>query len=197
MIDDFVQLLESGDSAHLAGLGDSLTHGYMVTRGYFDMVADGLRDRHPDARLVVSNHGVCGDTATGGLRRLGPVLRPVPPDLTLVQFGLNDCFMGIPAEEFQEDLMDLLLALQRDAPGSDLLLVPPPLLRYEEDNRTVKPYRRTFLKAAKETESTVAPVEKTWRTHEPAGPLWLSDGVHPSEEGYTIMARAVLAAILD
>ncbi len=197
MITRFAGLLDTGGTVRLAGLGDSLTYGYMVGRGYFDMTVDDLRDRFPQAQLTVANHGVCGDTATGGLSRTGPLLRPEPPHLILVQFGLNDCYMGIPADEFGEDLTQLVDSLGRDAPESDLLLVPPPLLRFDEDNRMVKPFRRAFARVAEETGASIAPIEETWRIHEAAGPLWLSDGVHPSEEGYSIMARAVLTAILD
>ena len=197
MPERFVRLLEAGGPAHLAGLGDSLTYGYMVSRGYFDMVADGLRDRYPEAQLTVANYGVCGDTATGGLNRAGQLFRPAPPDLALVQFGLNDCYMGIPAEEFQEDLLDLVSRLRRDAPECELLLVPPPVLRFDDDNRMVKPFRRAFFRVAEEADVPIAPVAETWRTHEPAGPLWLSDGVHPSKEGYSIIAKAVLTAILE
>jgi len=193
----FAGLLEAGGTARLAGLGDSLTYGYMVSRGYFDMVADGLRDRYPEAQLTVTNCGVCGDTAAGGLTRTGQLFRPGAPDLALVQFGLNDCYMGIPAAEFQEDLLDVVYRLGRDAPECEILLVPPPALKFDEDNRMVKPFRRAFARAAEEAGVPSAQVEHEWRSHEPAGPLWLSDGVHPSEEGYSIIARAVLTAVLE
>lgn len=196
MPERFVALLEAGGPAHLAGLGDSLTYGYMVSRGYFDMVADGLRDRYPEAQLTVTNCGVCGDTAAGGLARTGQLFRPGAPDLALVQFGLNDCYMGIPAEEFREDLLDVVYRLGRDAPECEILVVPPPLLRFDDDNRMVKPFRRAFTRAAEEADVRCAPVEDHWCAHEAAGPLWLSDGVHPSEEGYSIIASAVLTAIL-
>ncbi|MCP4676115.1 MAG: hypothetical protein GY854_11535 [Deltaproteobacteria bacterium] len=90
-IDAVVEKLANGDKVAIAGLGDSLTYGWMVRHGFFDRFLDGLETRYPDARLIRINAGVPGDTAAGGVSRLDRVLEK-KPNLLIVQFALNDLF---------------------------------------------------------------------------------------------------------
>ena len=69
----------------LAGLGDSLTYGWEVSRGFFDRFVDALEDHHPKAHVQRINAGVPGDMAPQGLGRLDRVLEQ-HPDVVFVQF---------------------------------------------------------------------------------------------------------------
>lgn len=192
MMGRFLTRLDAGSRPLLVGLGDSLTFGWMVHRGYLHMVAEDLRARRSDAPPVVRNEGVCGDTAAGGRRRLSRLLEREVPDLLLIQFGLNDCFMGVRPEGFRRDLDGMIGALQTAAPDSEVVLVPPPPLAFPADHRAAEPFRSAMQDAAGTSGIALAQVAAHWRQE--VAQAWLADGVHPSEIGYRWIADAVLAA---
>ncbi len=80
-------------------LGDSICYGDGVRpdKAWVSLLTVALRHDRPDC--VVDNAGVNGETAADGLRRLAPLLSPVP-DLLYVQFGLNDAWQERPVEEY-------------------------------------------------------------------------------------------------
>lgn len=190
----FAQTVGNSTSLHISALGDSLTVGYMVGHGYFHQFLARLRREYPDCNITAENHGICGDTARGGLRRFTQASHPVP-QLAIVQFGLNDAFMGIGASDFQSSLQRLVAEFQRlDA---QVLLVPPPVLRDEADNSVARPFIQAHVAVAKATGALVADIAGAWEAHSQTEDLWLFDGVHPSEQGYTIMADAVWSALVS
>jgi lysophospholipase L1-like esterase len=69
-----VERMMRSEELLIVGLGDSLTYGWDVERGFFDRFVDILSGRYPDARIRCHNAGIPGDTADGGLARLGRVL---------------------------------------------------------------------------------------------------------------------------
>jgi lysophospholipase L1-like esterase len=83
----------------VAGLGDSLTYGWMVRRGFFDRCVDALSGRQAQAAISRINAGVPGDTAPGGFLRAAGVLA-ARPDAVAIQFGLNDCYSGVSPGEY-------------------------------------------------------------------------------------------------
>ena len=68
----FIERLARGDRPTVLGLGDSLTFGYMVPRGYLHILRDLLVSRAPKAPPIIDNQGSCGDTAAGAGRGSGP-----------------------------------------------------------------------------------------------------------------------------
>jgi len=194
---EFLRRLDQGKPAVLTALGDSLTVGYMLPLGYLDMTCTALRQRFPGADLEVRNHGVCGDTVFDGARRAGRALLGDPPHLAFIQFGLNDAFSGVTPFQFRRGLFELVTQVQQAAPDTELLLVPPPRVRYLEFDREAEPFRGAMEDTARTTGVLVAPMARVWDAHQGSEPLWLGDGVHPSLAGYGLMAEAVLEAVLD
>lgn len=101
-------------------LGDSLTAGLGL----------GAEDAYP-ARLgrawtaaglpvEVVNAGVSGDTTAGGLRRLDWLLAQ-HPDLLVVALGANDMLRGLPVEEVEANLRQILA--RGRAAGADVALL--------------------------------------------------------------------------
>ena len=60
-----------------------------------------------------------------------------------------------------------------------------------------EPFRDVTRAAGEQTGASLAPIVRAWEEHEGRRPMWMADGVHPTEEGYEAMARAVLEAILE
>lgn len=187
-----IELLESGGDLAIAGIGDSLTFGWMVSQGYFDCFCDVLQRRYPAGIIKRVNAGVPGDTARGGLRRLGGVLQG-DPDLVVVQFGLNDMATGAEVEEFEDDL-DTLACRVTGSGALPLLVTSCPVLG--EQGVRVEAYYDAVRRVAKARQAPLADIAHCWREKrrhtQGAGPWHLSDGVHPSDEGHRVMAECLL-----
>ena len=195
MTNPFIERLCQGQTAILSALGDSLTVGYLVYQGYLDMVESDLRKRYPEARLQVYNHGVCGDTVFDGRHRLDQAIMNLHPHLALVQFGLNDCFSGISPARFSEGLDDVLRRIKASLPDTLIMLVPPPPVEPAAFDMQAEPFREAMAVAAALHGTLLAPIEEFWGSDSAGTPLWLPDGVHPTEAGYRCMADAILKAL--
>ena len=195
MNNPFVSLLEDQRRITLSVLGDSLSYGYMVPAGYVHMLMGLLAQHHPSHLFELHNHGVCGDTAQDGLRRLRGALLHPPADIALVQFGINDCFIGISASEFQAAVRQIVRGYQTECPQGLVLLIPPPPVYTPQENLLLDPFRQAMCELAKAPNVVCVPIHEHWSVGESSPTRWLGDGVHPSEEGYRLMAMAVYAAL--
>lgn len=189
----FIQRLEAGGRPTILGLGDSLTFGYMVPRGYLRVLQDLLTLRSPAAPPVINNQGACGDTAAGGRARLRHLLEDGGPDLALIQFGINDAFGGISHEAFRRDLESLICTFREARPDGEVILVPAPPLAWPEDDAQVEPFRIAAASAAATQGARLAPVDELFRRDHPGA--YLADGIHPSEKGHAWIAAAVLQVL--
>lgn len=189
----FIERLARGDRPTVLGLGDSLTFGYMVPRGYLHILRDLLTLRARKAPPIIDNQGSCGDTAAGGRARLRTLLGDGGPDLALIQFGINDAFAGVPRGAFQRDLEVLINTFRRANPDGEIVVVPPPPLAWEEDDAQVEPFRVAAATAAEVHGVGLAPVAEFFRKGHPGA--YLADGVHPAEKGHAWMAEAVLLTL--
>jgi acyl-CoA thioesterase I len=192
----FLTKLRGGEEVTLSALGDSLTHGYLVPFGYLDMVETKLREDSPGNRLSVLNHGLCGDTVFGGNSRAAKAFYQPQPDLGFIEFGLNDCFQGMPASQFEGSLRHLLEGCQARVPHMALLLLPPIPVKPPDFELLAEPFRAAYHKLGEEFSVPVIDFATPWHQAHPTIPLWQGDGVHPTEAGYRVMADAVLEVIL-
>ncbi len=112
----------------IVALGDSLTAGFgLPEESAFPARLEAfLRARGHDWRVV--NAGVSGDTSAGGLARLDWALAD-KPDLVIVELGANDGLRGLPVEQMEENLSQIIARVESS--GSAVLLcgmrVPPNL----------------------------------------------------------------------
>ena len=94
-----IRRLSSGQAFQLAALGDSLTSGWMVQKGYLDYLAEMLESNYPNTQITIANFGLPGDTARGGLFRLQRRIIKDTPDAVLIQFGINDLYSDISVDD--------------------------------------------------------------------------------------------------
>ncbi len=181
----------------IAALGDSLTHGWMVRRGYFPRACDALEERAPGLDLERVGAGVPGDTAFGGLGRLDPVLAR-QPDIVLVQFGLNDCFVGEPVGVYQRHLERIVQGVR--GRGAEPILVTSCPLEGPREMALARPFYEAMRDLGHSAEIVVADTTDHWLRAEARGEspprLWQPDGVHPTDAGHALMARGVVEALL-
>jgi acyl-CoA thioesterase-1 len=189
--------LDAGGSLCIAALGDSLTDGWMVRRGYFPRACDALEARAPGLVLDRLEAGLPGDTAFGGRGRL-PALLSRQPELVLVQFGLNDCFSGERVEVYQRNLERLCRSILT-AHATPVLVTSCPL----EDRgpmRLAQPFYQAMRELSASLELPLADTCAHWlavQAREAApGSLWQADGVHPTDAGHALMAEGLVEALL-
>jgi hypothetical protein len=176
-----IQKLKAGNAATIIALGDSLTEGWMVARGYLDFIDEMLRKKYPPARFTIMNRGIPGDTADGGLNRLREDVLDHDPDCVLVQFALNDLFMGISPERYKNHMQAIIDSIQSDT-GAEIVVVTSVCL----GNRPENAARKLFLsprcawatggKTRRRTCSTVS--SRNWRGTDPyASPAFTNTGL--------------------
>ncbi len=178
----------------ILALGDSLTYGYLVPVGYLPVLTGRLQTARPHLRVENFNHGVCGECAHEGLRRLPALLARLRPTAVLLQFGLNDCFSAVPLRRFERALEELVETTRKA--NAAPVLVPPPPLREAAFEEEFRPYRALFAELAARLAVPVVPTADFWRARSPDEALWLADGVHPSEAGYRRLAEAIACTLL-
>lgn len=189
-----IERLRNGQSLRIAALGDSLTQGWLVSKGYIDWLADILRERYPSSNVTFFNRGIPGNTSEQGARRVGRDVVSMEPDLVFIQFALNDAYTGVSLPEFRENVRSIITEIRKSLDAEILLVTSVPLQNEEENRHAIKFY--SVLEAlAEEYDLPIARVHVYWQkaVEEGADPdqLYQWDGVHPTEEGYRIMAMAI------
>ncbi len=186
--------LQGGEPLVVAGLGDSLTYGWMVRRGFFDRFVDGLEGRYPRATIRRVNAGIPGDTARGGAARVERLLEE-SPDLVTVQFGLNDVYMGIGIGSFEAALRAIVRAVIDN--GALPVLCTSCPVAYPSDQQMVDPAYEAIRRIASLSSLPVADLERHWLAtadlDADVDDYFLEDGVHPTDAGHELMALGLLA----
>jgi acyl-CoA thioesterase-1 len=177
------------DRPVVVAFGDSLSAGYGANAGesYPDYLQKELDAR--GYRYHVVNHGLSGDTTSGGLARMQQALA-LQPYLAIVELGGNDGLRGLPLKVTKDNLDQIITGFKRA--GAKVVLAGMTLpLNYGPD------YIRAF-------EAIYPELEKK---HRITRMRFLLDGVvlkkglmqedqiHPTAAGNQIVARNVFAVI--
>ncbi len=190
-----IQKLASGEPLTIIALGDSLTRGWMVRKGYLEFFAEMLKKNYPDCDVTIMNRGIPGDTAEGGLFRLREDVLDCDPDLVLVQFALNDAFTGIPPERFKNTIKTIVDRVRSDTCAEILLLTSVPIMHQDVDFMAENFYNR-LIEISNEETIPIALVHQYWKKKISEGTdirsLVQMDMVHPNVEGYRLMAEAIM-----
>ncbi len=167
-------------------LGDSLTAGLGLNedQAYPALLGKKLQAEGLPVRVI--NAGVSGDTTAGGLSRLSWLLNQ-HPDVVVVALGGNDGLRGLPIEEAERNLREIVRRCQAaDARVLLLGLQMPPNYGPEYTDR----FAAMYPKIAQDTNAAILPFML-------AGVggiqgLNQADGIHPTAAGQEIVAKNVL-----
>jgi acyl-CoA thioesterase I len=192
-----VRMLEAGEPVKLIALGDSLTQGWMARKGFLDFLSEMLQKKYPKCRVAIINRGIPGDTAEGGLYRLRNDVLDHDPDLVFIQFGLNDAFTGVNPGRFEATIQAIVEQVRNDSDAEILIITSVPVLFERMDEIADAFYGRLEAVASREGLAIVR-VHRYWMEKIEQGldfnSLVQGDRVHPSVEGYRLMAEAILSA---
>jgi acyl-CoA thioesterase-1 len=170
----------------VAFLGDSLTSGWRLSEdeAWPAHVGRTLAARHRPIRVL--NAGVSGDTVAQGLARLPGVLAR-HPDVLVVALGVNDGLRGLPLEDVEAALRQILE--EGRAAGSRLLLVGVRLPDPDGDSHRARRFVQIFARLA--AEQKVALVPDLLAGVAGRSELLFRDGLHPNAAGHLRLAENV------
>lgn len=96
---------------NLVGFGDSLMAGYQLPPGdgFPEKLQAALKAKGID--VSITNAGVSGDTTTGGLARIDWSI-PDGTDGVILELGANDALRGIPPEQSEKNLDQMISRLK-------------------------------------------------------------------------------------
>lgn len=190
-----IEKLSSGKAVVISALGDSLTYGWMVRKGYLDFLKEMLQERYPKSDITILNRGVPGDTAQGGLERLRSDVLDDDPDCVLVQFALNDAFIGYNPRVFQNNVRAIISGIQENT-EADIVLITSVYIHNSPENDMAERFYAALEDLSSEMSIPLARVHEMWKKAVNGGVMFSRlvqyDGVHPTVEGYELMAKAVM-----
>lgn len=190
-----IKNLMTGIAFTMVALGDSLTQGWMVSKGYVDFLKEMLQTTFPESRFKLINSGIPGDTADSGLYRLRWDVLHYRPDCVFIQYGINDAFSGYTEQQFKRIIKGIIDTIREEG-DADMILVTSGYLGDNEDNRHVEGYYRQLEVLGEDCHIPVVRTHEYWKKKIREGILFGSlvqyDGVHPTKEGYRLMAEAVM-----
>lgn len=189
--------LHRGAPVTLVALGDSLTSGWMVRKGYLEYLTEMIEQAYPSARLTIINRGIPGDTADNGRVRVYSDVIAHKPDLVFIQFALNDAVMGYSPQQFATNMRSILSAIQAACPA-EILLITSVCLMSRRENEVANMFYRAIEDLADSFGLSVAKVHDYMQKKIAEGlefrRLVQGDMVHPTSEGYRLMAEAIMLA---
>ncbi|MCP4716715.1 MAG: hypothetical protein GY868_16460 [Deltaproteobacteria bacterium] len=192
-----VEKLTTGDDLKLVALGDSLTHGWMVERGYLNFLREKIAGNFPRSIMKIINRGIPGDTADGGLCRLKEHVLDSVPDLVFVQFGLNDAFSGCPVAQYRRNIEGIIDGIVAKSSAEILLMTSVAL--DGRDKELAYSYYDCLQSVAAQRSIPIVTVHEYWERRMAEGVLFESlvqvDRVHPTEDGYRLMAEAIVEVL--
>jgi len=173
----------------LVGFGDSLMAGYQLPPGdgFPEKLQAALKAKGVD--ISIANAGVSGDTTAGGLARIDWSV-PDGADGVILELGANDALRGIPPEESERNLDQMIARLKER--GVAVLLVgmlAPPNMGGDFAAR----FNPIYEKLARKHGVALYPFFLDGVALD-AG-LKLDDGMHPNSKGVDVMVEKMEPAI--
>ena len=170
-------------------VGDSLSAEYGLKRGqgWVALMEQQLKSEKLNAKVI--NASISGDTTSGGMSRLAPLLAQHKPSHVIIELGGNDALRGLPISLTENNLSKMTQAAQKA--GAKVLLlgmqVPP---NYGGDYGAR--FADTFTNVAKTNKAAVVPFLLKG-VADGANPteMFQNDRIHPKAEAHPIMLANV------
>lgn len=171
-------------------LGDSLSaaHGIARDAGWVHLLQQRL-EKSASPRTVV-NASISGETTSGGLARLPPLLTEHRPALVLIELGANDGLRGLPLAEIRANLVQMLEQVRTSGARAVLVGIELPVNygpQYRDGLRTL------YRDLAGEFNVPLVPFLLDGVALEPG--LMQDDGLHPTAAAQPKVLANVLAVV--
>jgi len=179
---------ENGDENKvILFFGDSLTAGYGLEQeeAFPELIQHKIDSLELSYKVV--NAGLSGETTSGGKNRIDWVLKQ-NVDIFVLELGANDGLRGIPLEETRKNLQEIIDFVKDKNPDIEIILAGmqiPPNMGQDYTSE----FKSIFPELAKENEAHIIPFLLEGVAGNPN--LNQQDGIHPTAEGYEIVAENV------
>jgi acyl-CoA thioesterase I len=190
LISLFLAILPArAETVTLLALGDSLTAGLGLdpAQAFPAKLEAALKTKGHD--VIVMNAGVSGDTAAQGAARLDWALTD-DVDGVLVELGANDALRGLPPEQAEQSLDEILAKLkQRNLPVLLLGMKAPPNLGPDYGMK----FDAMYPALASKHGAALYPFYLDGVAAD--AKLNQADGMHPNAQGVDEIVKRVLPAV--
>src|SRR5437867_1211308 len=183
----FAPSASAGETKTILILGDSLSQGFGLTpsEAYPMLLAKKLRAA--GLNFQVTNASAAGGTTEGGLERLPAHLKR-KIDIFIVELGINDAFRGVPVDQIQNNLQQIIDKVKARNPRVRVVVAGMQLPIYAADDY-VSAFGKMFADVAAKNGATLVPYLLQNVAGDPS--MNLSDGIHPNAAGQKILAETV------
>jgi acyl-CoA thioesterase-1 len=183
----FAEYTPAADPKAILVFGDSLSEGFMLkhSEAYPALLAKKLRAA--GLNFLVTNASASGGTTEGGLERLPPHLKH-KIDLLVLELGINDAFRGVPVEQIQKNLQEIIDKVKAKNPNARVVIAGMQLPDHTGDDY-VSAFGQMFADLAAKNGAALVPYLLQGVAGDPSliGP----DGIHPNAAGQKILAENV------
>ena len=168
-------------------LGNSLSAGFGLksSQAYPALLAKKLRAA--GLNFQVTNASQTGGTTEGGLERLPAHLKR-KIDIFILELGINDAFRGVPVDQIQNNLQQMIDKVKARNPDVRVLIAGIQLPNYAADDY-VFAFGKMFAELAAKNGASLVPYLLDGVAGDPS--LNLPDGIHPNAAGQKILAENV------
>lgn len=169
--------------------GDSLSAGYGIARdaSWVSLLQKELRQSHP--RFEVVNASISGETAAGGVRRIGKALQQHRPEVVIIGLGANDGLRGSAVAGIEKNLHKIIG--QSHKAGARVLLLGiqiPPNYGLDYTRR----FRAMYPRLAKRHNVALVPFMLEGVAPEHYQP----DNLHPDADAQPVVMHNILPSLL-
>ena len=168
-------------------LGNSLSAGFGLksSQAYPALLAKKLHAS--GLNFQVTNASQTGGTTEGGLERLPAHLKR-KIDIFILELGINDAFRGVPVDQIQNNLQQMIDKVKARNPDVRVLIAGMQLPNYAADDY-VFAFGKMFGELAAKNGGSLVPYLLDGVAGDPS--LNLPDGIHPNVAGQKILAENV------
>ena len=182
-----VATIHASSTKTILVLGDSLSQGFGLApnEAYPTLLSKKLRAA--GLNFQVTNASAAGDTTEGGLERLPAHLKR-HIDVFIVELGINDAFRGLPVDQIQTNLQQIIDKVTARNPRVRVVIAGMQLPNYAADDY-VSAFGKMFADLAAKNDAALVPYLLQNVAGDPS--MNLSDGIHPNAAGQKILAETV------
>ncbi len=169
--------------------GNSLTAGYGLSNASAESMPGLIQEKINASGIdaIVINAGISGDTTRGGLVRIDRYLN-IQIDVFVLELGINDVMRGISPQTSLKNLQAIVDKVKAKHPEAKLVLLGMEIPSFIQGT-FAEEFRAIFRKLASDNNMEFLPfllAGVVGKKH-----LSLVDRLHPSAEGYQIIAENV------
>jgi lysophospholipase L1-like esterase len=193
-------------------LGDSITAGGVLPKGYVTLIKNTLADKHKDLGIEVIGAGISGNKVPDLRKRLEKDVLMKKPTLVCIYIGINDVWhgesdpsKGTSKEKYEAGLLEIIGKI-KDSGARVVLCTPTVIGEKKSGGNKLDPqldeYAEISRKVAKETKSQLCDLRKAFVDYNAKNNkddkekgILTSDRVHLNDAGNKLVAETILSVI--